>query len=80
MNTATQFSKNKFRIARPPVYRVYTVPVGSKIYCPIIDGSKYLVVGLMGSMHSPCMTEKGTLVYLSNAQPLKIVEDHYEFA
>lgn len=80
MNTAVQFKRSRFKFIRPLVHRVYTIPCGSRIYCPVVDGSRYIVTGVMGNMHSPCITEKGGLVYLSNAQPLKLVQDHYELA
>lgn len=75
MQLATQIRRPKFKFVRPVIHRIYTIPIGSKVFCPIYDGSKYLVSGVMGNMHSPCVTEKGNIVFLSNAQPLKKLND-----
>lgn len=51
---------------------------GSKIYDELSDGSTYLIFDHLDGMYSYCETEKGGVINLSFATPLKEYKDGYK--
>ncbi len=60
--------------------KLYDIPKNSKIMCECSDGSTYIIFDHLDGMYSYSTTEKGGLIHLSGATPLKKVDDHYELS
>lgn len=59
--------------------KLWDIPRESKIVADgISDGSTYIMFHHIDGMYSYCTTEKGGVIHLSAATPLKQVGDHYE--
>lgn len=51
---------------------------GVKIFANLSDGSSYLIFDHLDGMYSYCTTEKGGVIHLAGATPLKKVQGGYE--
>lgn len=59
--------------------RLYDIPFKSKIYEKCSDGSSYFIFDHPDGMYSYCVTEKGGIVHLGMAAPLKKYKNGYKF-
>jgi len=57
--------------------RLYDLEKGSKILADLSDGSSYVIFDHLDGMYSYCVTEKGGVLHLSGATPLKKEGDYY---
>lgn len=67
-------------VEKAPQLKLLDIPPGSKIFCEVSDGSKYIIYDHPDGMYSYCKTEKGGVVHLGLSQPLKEVEGGFEIA
>jgi len=67
--------KTKAEILEEKKLHLFDIPEKSKIECEVSDGSTYIIYDHPDGMYSYCITEKGAVVHLGMAQPLrKIIE------
>lgn len=57
---------------------LYELQKGSKIYCKVSDGSKYIIFDHIDGAYSYCTTENGSYVNISAVAPLKKFKDGYK--
>jgi hypothetical protein len=59
--------------------KLHEIPMKSKIYEEVSDGSKFFVYDHPDGMYSYCVSEKGAVVHLGLMQELKNYKDGYKF-
>ena len=57
---------------------LYELQKGSKIYCKVSDGSKYVIFDHIDGAYSYCETENGSPIHISAVAPLKKFKDGYK--
>lgn len=60
--------------------KLFEIEKGSKIYCEVSDGSKFIIYHHPDGIYSYCKTEKGAVVHLGLMQPLQKFRDGYKIA
>lgn len=57
---------------------LFEIKLPNKVYCPVSDGSKFIIVDHLDGMYSYGTSEKGSVIHLSRFAPLKKFKDGFK--